>query len=450
MRLTNSRHVLVNFVLFLVAAILVATSISTAWAQNRMTMRSDIWPNPVPQIQAGPPTYPSLQSAGHVKPRGDIENVAWNTIPPPTSLVRPSMLVTDNGKIQDWAAPYENELSWQVLARTYFANDQRLQWSGQEATFAVEGALVGKFGRTTGNWEIGVETELFFNQPYDRNILVDTPERVSYKNNFEIDPFEISQLFLSARNGDWQLSMGRIKTPFGRTHFPLYRNDFRDGPFIRTESILWRETGIFLQSDPGNWVNTVAIVNGSKGQDTNSMKSLIARVGYETENGSLGASIKCLNRIGSEGQKFFNNHVGIDAMRRWGCWTLSAEIIYDEYGARRPSFDPLNMFWPRSIYYRDQNFADDTPINGLGYYLNVTYQSDTWQWMFNYGEFMPEQIGDPLHDVTNRRGIVKASRKFFETFEFYTMIIIENDVENAQAGRTRKGLLYSFGGQFVY
>jgi len=30
------------------------------------------------------------------------------------------------------------------------------------------------------------------------------------------------------------------------------------------------------------------------------------------------------------------------------------------------------------------------------------------------------------------------------------MVIIENDVANAQAGRTRKGLLYSFGGQFVY
>jgi hypothetical protein len=347
-------------------------------------------------------------------------------------------------------APKENKLSWQALARTYYANDQRLQWSGQEATFAVEGALAGKFVRTQENWEISVETELFFNQPYDRNILLDTPERISYRSNFEIDPLEISQLFLSARRDDWKLSLGKMLTPFGRTHFPLYRNDFHDAPFIRTESILWRETGLVLQHDPGNWVNTVAIVNGSKGQDTNSMKSLIARVGYETENGALGASIKCLNRIGSEGQKQYNNHVGIDAMRRWGSWTLSGEVIYDEYGARRPVFDPLEMFWPRSIYYRDQNFADDTPITGVGYYLNLNYQSDTWLWALNYGEFIPKQIGDPLHDVTTRRGIVKASRQYTQTFELYAMVIIENDVANAQAGRTRKGLLYSFGGQFVY
>ena len=449
MRLANLRYVWVSFASVLIATILFSSSVAV-WAQDSTATLSAAWTNPVPQTQLVPTVYPRLQATPQVTRRGDIERVAWHDNPSSTSPVLPTKLMTDGGKFREWMAPKENKLSWQALARTYYANDQRLQWSGQEATFAVEGVLAGKFVRTEDDWEISVETELFFNQPYDRNILLDTPERISYRNNFEIDPLEISQLFLSARRDNWKLSLGKMLTPFGRTYFPLYRNDFHDAPFIRTESILWRETGLVLQHDPGNWVNTVAIVNGSKGQDTNSMKSLIARVGYETENGALGASIKCLNRIGSEGQKQYNNHVGIDAMRSWGAWTLSGEVIYDEYGARRPVFDPLEMFWPRSIYYRDQNFADDTPITGVGYYLNLNYQSDTWLWALNYGEFIPKQIGDPLHDVTTRRGIVKASRQYTEMFELYAMVIIENDVANAQAGRTRKGLLYSFGGQFVY
>jgi len=449
MRLSNPRYVCGDFTSLLAVMILFMGSVA-AWAQESTTNFPGGWTNPVPQIQQVSPVYPRRPATQQFTPRIDNERVAWRNNPPPITPILPPKSINDGGKLQNWKSSRENELSWQVLARTYYANDQRLQWSGQEATFGVEGVLAGKFVRTEEDWKIGVETELFFNQPYDRNMLLDTQERISYRSNFEIDPFEISQLFLSARNGNWKVSLGKMLTPFGRTYFPLYRNDFHDAPFIRTESILWRETGLVLQHDPGNWVNTVAIVNGSKGQDTNSMKSLIARVGYETDKGALGASIKCLNRIGSEHQKQYNNHVGIDAMRRWGSWTLSGEVIYDEYGARRPVFDPLEMFWPRSIYYRDQNFADDTPITGVGYYVNVNYQSDTWLWMLNYGEFIPKQIGDPRHDVTTRRGIVKVSRQYTAMFELYTMVIIENDVANAQAGRTRKGLLYSFGGQFVY
>src|SRR5688572_9571183 len=138
--------------------------------------------------------------------------------------------------------------------RAYFINDQRIEFTGQEATFAVEGVLDGGVHQRAGEWNLQFETELFLNQPFDRNILTDTPDRQSFAANFEIDPLLISQLYAAGRRDDFFLALGRLVTPFGRFYFTNYRNSFDDSPFIRSEAILFRETGLLLQWDPGIWV----------------------------------------------------------------------------------------------------------------------------------------------------------------------------------------------------
>ena len=332
-----------------------------------------------------------------------------------------------------------------VMGRSYYGNDQRIEWSGVEATLAVEGVLAGGVRRDNGLLETGGEIELYLNQPFDRNILVDTAERQSYVGNWNVDPVEISQLYLTGRRGDWLLAVGKMPTPFGRTYFPLYLNDRSDAPFIRSESILWRETALLFQFDPDNWVFTAAMVNGGDGRDANSSKGLIARVAFDSPTFALGGSIKTHDGVGSEGQKQFSDHVGIDLMMRRGRLTFSSEVIYDQYGFRRP-FNPQNITWGRSIYFRDQNVGWHEPITGVGYYANLGYEGDRWSAMLNYGEFYPRQIGDPRHDVSTKRGIIKLIRHHLNA-DFYVMLMLENDVQQAQDNRLRKGANFLTGFQ---
>src|SRR6187399_2235996 len=68
-------------------------------------------------------------------------------------------------------------------ARGYYINDQRIEFTGEEATFAVEGVVAGGLRQQNGSWLLGLDTEIFLNQPFDRNIFQDTPERVSFAHN---------------------------------------------------------------------------------------------------------------------------------------------------------------------------------------------------------------------------------------------------------------------------
>ena len=331
--------------------------------------------------------------------------------------------------------PYE--YSYGALARGYYMNDQRIEWSGQEATFGVEAVLDGTITRSWAQWETGLTGQLL-NQPYDRNRLVAPAERNSYLGNFEIDIVEISQLYVSLRRDDLLVNLGKFMTPFGRYHFPMYTNSLMDAPFIRSESINWFETGLLLQYDPEPLVFTAGIVNGCEDMDTNSSKAIMARIGCEFDDFAAGASVKYQDGIGSEEQKTTNNHIGIDCMYRWGSWVLSGEAIYDEYGYRR-EFDPLDITWGRSIYYRDRYVPGRVPITGWGYYANLTYQGEDWTWVLNYGDYYPQQIGHRLHDTANHRGMIKAIRGFGDHLQAYSVVILENDVPDAQAGRLRKG-----------
>jgi hypothetical protein len=319
---------------------------------------------------------------------------------------------------------------WGAKGRAFYLNDQRVEFTGLEATFAVQGVLNGGVHQRVGDWELMAESEFFLNQPADKNQLHDDPIRRSFAANFDVDPFEISQLYVAARKNDVFLQAGRFVTPFGRFYYPIYLNNFSDSPFIRSEAILYRETGLLAQWAPDGFVFTAALTNGGFQQDTNSSKAFIARAGIDRESFACGASIKRQDGVGSEQQKQFNNHVGVDAMVRSGNWTLSGEVIYDEYGFRRPGFDPNNIFWGRSIYFRDLSSGVlEKPLTGVGYYVNLGYAGDRWTWMLNYGDFYPRQaLGQPLHDTPNHRGLLKASYHFTRNFEMYGVALIENSV----------------------
>ena len=337
-----------------------------------------------------------------------------------------------------------------LVGRTYYLNDQRVQWSGQESTFGVEAAILPVIRQQCGEWDTEIGGEFFLNQRYDKNILVDTPERRSYVANFEPDVFEISTLYISASRGNWQFDMGKIRTPFGRTYFPLFTNSRIDAPFIRTEAIHWRETGFLARYQPGRFIADVAIVNGSEDRDTNSSKSLISRLGLEGDNWAVGSSVKAQDGTGSETQKIYNNHVGLDAMIHHGRYTLSGEVIYDEYGFRRPGFDPDDITWYRSIYYRDLNFADGVPITGVGYYANLNIDCDRWFIQLNYGAYHPKQIGNLQHDQIQQRGIVKIAYAATPWIQPYAITMIENGGYPAQAGRPRRGTVVLAGLQAAF
>jgi hypothetical protein len=354
--------------------------------------------------------------------------------------------------VNAWLPCCDSEDAWYHVggkARGYYLNDQRIEFTGQESTFAVEGVVDGGYHQRVESWELLVEGELFLNQPFDRNVLVDTPERASFAANFDIEPLQISQLYVGARRGDAYAALGRFETPFGRYYYPLFRNSFDDSPFIRSEAIQYRETGVLGQWDPEGWIFTAALTNGGFEQDTNSSKALVARVGIDREWFALGASVKVQDGIGSEGQKTYNEHVGMDTMIRRGPWTLSGEIIYDRYGLRRPG-TPLNeIFWGRSLYYRDLNNGFHNPIDGVGFYVNFGYEGPFWTLVLNYGEFHPEVIGRAEHDEPTRRGLIKASRHWSRHFETYGVVLLENDLESAFDNSTRQGVYVLCGCQFA-
>jgi hypothetical protein len=189
---------------------------------------------------------------------------------------------------------------------------------------------------------------------------------------------------------------------------------------------------------------SLAVTNGSEDRDTNSSKAGIARVGIQGDWFVAGGSVKWHDGIGSEGQKYRDNQVGLDAMYRRGRWCLSGELTYDEYGFRRPC-NPLDITWGRSIYNRDL-FTDTGRLRGIGYYLNLNYTGQRWSGVINYGAYLPQRyVGDRIHDRTTHRGFLKLIRHCGPHLDAIGLILLENNVPLAQAGRIREGWLGYFG-----
>jgi hypothetical protein len=208
--------------------------------------------------------------------------------------------------------------------------------------------------------------------------------------------------------------------------------------------------GRSLADMSGLFVGDVAITNGCENLDSNSSKAVVARTGLQQDNWAVGISAKSQDGIGSEQQKEFKNHYGCDAMIRSGRFQLSAEFIYDEYGFRHPVFDPLDMFWQKSIYYRDLNARDRVPLTGVGYYVNLGYHGERWDVNLNYGDYFPVPMGNPQHDEPNHRGIVKCMYHHTQHLGAYGCVLVENGGWVAQLGDLRQAYLILGGVQYNF
>lgn len=387
-------------------------------------------PQPTQPMQQGPPSAPL--SPYRVKQPGNVPTAG-------TPLIPEDFYRHDKKKL--YHKFNDGHMEMGILARGFYINDQRVQWSGNEATFGAEGILTPQAEFHVGRGKISAVGEFYLNLPYDNNVYHSTRERASYVANFDYDPFEVSQLYASYQICNFEFRIGKFESPFGRYYSPVLSNMRLDAPFIRTEAILWRQTGFLLRWTPSVFEVEAGMVNGCEDLDTNSMKAVVARAGLNFNTFRIGASAFFQDGIGSEEQKEFKSHYGIDAMFRLGKWTFSVEAIYDKYGLRQ-AYNPDDIFWYRSIYYRQVNKAHQTAIYGFGYYLDVTYQGEKLLLSFNYGEYYPEKLHlpeYPQHDIVTRRFLGKVGWQFNQYLQWYGAFIQENQGFYAQEGRTRRG-----------
>ncbi len=314
-----------------------------------------------------------------------------------------------------------------ATARSYYFNDRRIIWSGQEATFGVEGALGAWINLEQNNLEARIGGNFYLNQRYGRNILRD-PNLDLYSENWEYDVFEIDKLYIEIAKYGIRVKLGKDTTPFGRTYFPIYTNDRKLTPFIRGEAILWRETGLFGRYQYKWLILDIAVVNGEEDKDTNSSKGVAGRIGLEQDKWALGVSAKWQDGIGSGGQKTYKNHIGIDGMIKiTEDITLSGEAIYDEYGLKRDFQGDFS--WPRSLYYRDIYYKDATPIYGIGWYADIGYAKNPLSADLSYGEYYPQNIGNPYNDQVCRRCIAQVGYDIIKNLTLFGSAMIENKRE---------------------
>ncbi len=340
----------------------------------------------------------------------------------------------------------DSDLNFNINIRSYFSNDQRIQWSGAEATFGTEAVLESRFSKTLNSGKIFASAEFRFNQEFDDNILKDE-FREKYIQNFETDQFQIAQLFLGYHSKTLSISLGKKNSPFGNDRLLHLTNGDIFQPFIRTESILWRETGLFVEFQSGIFNLDIAVVNGGPEKDTNSSKAGILRAGLKINSFSFGLSAKMQDGIGSEWQKQYKNHFGFDLSLQSGNFRISAEGIYDEYGLKK-DFNSDEIFWKRSLYYRDQFFKEETPITGIGGYIDLRYSKNKFTLNINYGEFHPEKIGSVYHDTPVKRLIFKILIDFSNEFGMFGSVLLENDLPREPVFNGASGSAYIVGFQY--
>ncbi len=337
-----------------------------------------------------------------------------------------------------------------AIARASYLHDQRYEFTGTESSFGVESQLFGAVCEPIAFGSVRFTGEFYLTQPFDRNLLVDYAERESFAHNFDVEPLEISQLTIDWSYGDWRTTWGRFVTPFGRYHLPLFSNNRDDSHFLRSEAILFRETGLLVEWQPEIWQLALAMTNGSDGRDTNSSKAVVSRCGVELENFVGGVSVKWQDGTGSEGQKEFNRHAGFDVLLRNGPWAVASEFIYDQYGLRRPGFDLNEITWGRSLYNRQLNIGRNEPITGVGYHTSLIYHDCGRTWTLGYGQFFPQQIGDSIHDISTRRLMGQLQLNWSSHVSSFATTYWENSVPAAQGGRTRHGLYLLTGLQYSF
>ena len=107
------------------------------------------------------------------------------------------------------------------VARGYYLNDQRIEWSGMEETFGAEGDYHAPASPAVRRFRIRHRQRVLHQRALSTaiNCYRTIAERKSYAANFQVDQFEISQLALVTNYGDWTFKIGKFVTPFGRYLF---------------------------------------------------------------------------------------------------------------------------------------------------------------------------------------------------------------------------------------
>ena len=335
--------------------------------------------------------------------------------------------------------------------RGYYISDQRIQWSGMEAVFGAEAVLAPQITREYPWGVTAAKSEFLIHQPFGkRNLALSDSNIRKYEPYFDVEPFEISQMYLHiSRNNVLSFNIGKIKTPFGRTEYPALLNSRFDAPFIRSgELILTHETGVLISYTPGFFRLDLAGVNGEREKDTNSSKAVIARVGIEKDTDwAFGLSGKWHDGIGSEYDKTFNNYLGVDfKIRLHPRLILSGEMIYDQHGYHQKKGEENGT---TSLYYREIYFNGD-PISGIGGYVDLGNKDDKWNSHLNYGEYYPEKVGNPYHDDPIKRLLINVAYCIMPDIKVFATVLLENERYEEEWRKEQSPYGYLIGFQFNF
>jgi hypothetical protein len=86
-------------------------------------------------------------------------------------------------------------LQIEILVRSYYLNEQWIEWSGLEATFGAEVKIETYLKTTTDGDEVKAEGVFFLNQPDEKNIYLGEKGKLAkYHVNFKTEIFEIAEL----------------------------------------------------------------------------------------------------------------------------------------------------------------------------------------------------------------------------------------------------------------
>lgn len=136
-------------------------------------------------------------------------------------------------------------------------------------------------------------------------------------------------------------------------------------------------------------------------------------------------------------------------MLKLGRLTLSGELIADHYGLHRYLPDEA-ITWSRSFYYRDLLYKHKTPIKGVGGYFNLNWQGRYVSINLNYGEYHPQQIGQPLHDELNRRLLASCRIRLLDGLHLFFSGLLENDRPREPVFSGASPYMYMTGLQVVF
>ena len=125
-------------------------------------------------------------------------------------------------------------------------------------------------------------------------------------------------------------------------------------------------------------------------------------------------------------------------------------MIYDKYGFRRNSFSPDEIDWGRNLYHRDLHFQNLKPITGWGYYVGGLYEGEKWMNWFSYGQYLPQELGDPIHDHETHRFLGKFIRHLTPSFDAFAVVLLENSIDVGADGYPRHGLAVNAGFQAAF